>query len=120
MLNAVTVIFIVATMFAAGLGATVPALLGVFTNVPLLVLALIANMVVIPLIGWGLGALLGLPSAAFIALILVASSPGGPFGGETGHGPEGRRRRGRSDAGTARLRRQPHLRTDCQCHPHRR
>ncbi|OYP16253.1 bile acid:sodium symporter [Streptomyces sp. FBKL.4005] len=79
-LNAVTVIFIVATMFAAGLGATVPALLGVFTNVPLLVLALIANMVVIPLIGWGLGALLGLPSAAFIALILVASSPGGPFG----------------------------------------
>ncbi|MFF7371873.1 hypothetical protein [Streptomyces tricolor] len=43
-------------------------------------LALIANMVVIPLTGWGLGALLGLPSAAFIALILVASSPGGPFG----------------------------------------
>jgi BASS family bile acid:Na+ symporter len=79
-LNAVTVIFIVATMFAAGLGTTLPALRGVFTDGPLLSLALIANMVIIPLLGWGLGALLSLPSAAFIALILVASSPGGPFG----------------------------------------
>ncbi|MGP4087087.1 hypothetical protein [Streptomyces sp. KR55] len=79
-LNAVTVIFIAATMFAAGLGTTVPALRGVFTNVPLLLLALMANIVIIPLLGWGLGTLLGLPSAAFIALILVASSPGGPFG----------------------------------------
>ncbi|MEV6535766.1 bile acid:sodium symporter family protein [Streptomyces sp. NPDC048448] len=78
--NAVTVIFIAATMFAAGLGATIPALRGIFTNVPLLVLALLTNMVVIPLLGWGIGALFSLPSAAFIALVLVASSPGGPFG----------------------------------------
>ncbi|MEV6838378.1 hypothetical protein AB0N17_28360 [Streptomyces sp. NPDC051133] len=79
-LNAVTVIFIVATMFAAGLGATVPALRGVFTDVPLLLLALAANMVAVPLLGWGVGALFGLPPAAFVALVLVASSPGGPFG----------------------------------------
>ncbi|GGJ69917.1 bile acid:sodium symporter family protein [Streptomyces brasiliensis] len=79
-LNAVTVIFIAATMFAAGLGATVSALRGVFTNVPLLLLALIANMVIVPLLGWGIGALFSLPAASFIALILVASSPGGPFG----------------------------------------
>ncbi|MEV6055136.1 hypothetical protein [Streptomyces sp. NPDC052107] len=79
-LNAVTVIFIAATMFAAGLGATVPALRGVFTNVPLLLLALLANMVIIPLLGWGIGALLDLPSASLVALVLVASSPGGPFG----------------------------------------
>ncbi|WP_329293412.1 hypothetical protein [Streptomyces sp. NBC_01455] len=80
LVNAVTVIFIAATMFAAGLGATIPALRGIFTNVPLLVLALLTNMVVIPLLGWGIGALFSLPSAAFIALVLVASSPGGPFG----------------------------------------
>ncbi|MFF3782106.1 bile acid:sodium symporter family protein [Streptomyces sp. NPDC001933] len=79
-LNAVTVIFIAATMFAAGLRATVPALRGVFANVPLLLLALTANMMVIPLLGWGIGSLLGLPSASFTALILIASSPGGPFG----------------------------------------
>lgn len=79
-LNAVTVIFIAATMFAAGLGATVPALRGVFTNVPLLLLALLANMVIIPLLGWGIGTLLGLPPASLVALVLLASSPGGPFG----------------------------------------
>ncbi|MFD7406476.1 bile acid:sodium symporter family protein [Streptomyces sp. NPDC059866] len=79
-LNAVTVIFIMATMFAAGLGATIPALRGVFSNVPLLLLALLANMVIIPLLGWGIGTVLGLPSASFVALVLVASSPGGPFG----------------------------------------
>ncbi|MFJ5273862.1 bile acid:sodium symporter family protein [Streptomyces sp. NPDC088358] len=78
--NAVTVIFIAATMFTAGLGATVTALRGVFTDVPLLSLALLTNMVVVPLLGWGIGELFGLPSAAFIALVLVASSPGGPFG----------------------------------------
>ncbi|MFG2479570.1 bile acid:sodium symporter family protein [Streptomyces fagopyri] len=78
--NAVTVIFIAATMFTAGLGATVAALRSVLTNVPLLGLALIANMVAVPLLGWGIAALFGLPTAAFIALVLVASSPGGPFG----------------------------------------
>ncbi|MEU6089726.1 hypothetical protein ABZ865_23535 [Streptomyces sp. NPDC047085] len=78
--NAVTVIFIAATMFAAGLGATVAALRSLFTSVPLPALALLANMVVVPLLGWGIGALFGLPTAAFVALVLVASSPGGPFG----------------------------------------
>ncbi|MGW2086276.1 bile acid:sodium symporter family protein [Streptomyces sp. NPDC001880] len=79
-LNAVTVIFIATTMFAAGLRATVPALRGVFADVPLLLLALIANMIVIPLLGWGIGALFGLSTASYIALVLIASSPGGPFG----------------------------------------
>lgn len=73
-------IFIAATMFAAGLGATIAVLCGVFTDVPLLFLTLLTNMVVIPLLGWGIGALFSLPSAAFIALVLVASSPAGPFG----------------------------------------
>ncbi|MBL7496291.1 bile acid:sodium symporter [Frankia sp. CNm7] len=78
--NAITVIFIAATMFAAGLGATLPALRAVVSDVPLLPLALLANMVAVPLLGWGIGELLGLAAAPFIALVLVASSPGGPFG----------------------------------------
>lgn len=78
--NAITVIFIAATMFSAGLGATLPALRAVVSDVPLLLLALLANMVVVPLLGWGIGELLGLTAAPFIALVLVASSPGGPFG----------------------------------------
>ncbi|WP_327581616.1 bile acid:sodium symporter [Nonomuraea sp. NBC_00507] len=82
--NAVTVIFIAATMFAAGLGATLSALRVVFANVSLLMLVLVANLVAIPLLGWGLAALFGLPTAAFIALLLIASSPGGPFGAKLG------------------------------------
>ncbi|MFB7577036.1 hypothetical protein [Streptomyces sp. NPDC056165] len=78
--NAVTVIFIATTMFTAGLGATISALWGVFADFPLLLLALLGNLAVIPLLGWGLADLLGLPTASFIALVLVASSPGGPFG----------------------------------------
>ncbi|MFD1541832.1 bile acid:sodium symporter [Nonomuraea guangzhouensis] len=78
--NAITVIFIAATMFAAGLGTTLPALRAVFTDLPLLLLTVLANLVVVPLLGWGIAALFGLPAAGFIALVLVASSPGGPFG----------------------------------------
>ncbi|MEV0087358.1 hypothetical protein [Saccharopolyspora sp. NPDC050642] len=73
-------IFIAATMFAASLGTTISALQDIFADLPLLLLVLLGNLVVLPLLGWGIGALLGLPTAAFIALILVASSPGGPFG----------------------------------------
>ncbi|GED89879.1 bile acid:sodium symporter [Streptomyces sp. 6-11-2] len=60
--------------------ATSSALWGVFADFPLLLLALLGNLVIIPLLGWGLAELLGLPTASFIALVLVASSPGGPFG----------------------------------------
>src|SRR6266542_2500329 len=82
--HAVTVIFIAATMFAAGLGSTLAALRAAFTNVSLLLLVLLANLVVVPLLGWGLAALFHLTTAPFIALILTASSPGGPFGAKLG------------------------------------
>ncbi|GIE88402.1 bile acid:sodium symporter [Actinoplanes regularis] len=80
LLNAVTVVFIAATMFAAGLGATITALRRAFTDLPLLALVLAANLILIPLLGWGLAALFGLAAAPYVALVLVASSPGGPFG----------------------------------------
>lgn len=78
--NAVTVIFIATTMFAAGLGSTISELRDIVADLPLLLLALLGNLVIVPLLGWGIGVLLSLPTAAFIALILVAASPGGPFG----------------------------------------
>ncbi|MFF4796561.1 hypothetical protein ACFY2M_44745 [Streptomyces sp. NPDC001276] len=64
-----------------GLGATISALWVVFADFPLLLLALLGNLAVIPLFGRGLADLLGLPTASFIAPVLVASPPGGPFGG---------------------------------------
>ncbi|ACZ88418.1 bile acid:sodium symporter [Streptosporangium roseum] len=57
-----------------------PALRAVLANLPLLLLALLANLVLIPLLGWGLATLFALPAAGFVALVMVASSPGGPFG----------------------------------------
>ncbi|MFB6957022.1 PQQ-binding-like beta-propeller repeat protein [Streptomyces sp. NPDC056309] len=72
--NTVTVIFIATTMFTAGLGATISALWGVFADFPLLLLALLGNLAVIPLLGWGPADLLGLPTASVIALVLAASS----------------------------------------------
>ncbi|GGQ19890.1 bile acid:sodium symporter [Streptosporangium pseudovulgare] len=82
--NAVTVIFIAATMFAAGLGTTWPDLRAVLTDGPLLALVLLVNLVALPLLGWGIAALFGLPTPAFVALLLIASSPGGPFGAKLG------------------------------------
>ncbi|MGW4965315.1 hypothetical protein ACWEPL_49505 [Nonomuraea sp. NPDC004186] len=82
--NAVTVLFIAATMFAAGLGTTLPDLRAVLTNGLLLALVLLVNLVALPLLGWGVAALFGLPAPAFVALLLIASSPGGPFGAKLG------------------------------------
>ncbi|MEV7008128.1 bile acid:sodium symporter [Streptosporangium sp. NPDC051022] len=84
LLNAITVIFIAATMFAAGLGTTLSALRAILTAPLLLVLTLAANLVVVPLLGWGIAALFGLPTAAFVATVLIASSPGGPLGAKLG------------------------------------
>ncbi|MEU8204755.1 bile acid:sodium symporter [Streptosporangium sp. NPDC049046] len=84
LLTAITVIFIAATMFAAGLGTTLPALRAILTAPLLLVLALTANLIAVPLLGWGVATLFSLPTAAFVATVLIASSPGGPFGAKLG------------------------------------
>ena len=84
LLNAITVIFIGATMLAAGLGATLGVLRAAFSDWRLLVLVLLVNLAVIPLLGWGLAVVFGLATAPFIALLLIASSPGGPFGAKLG------------------------------------
>ncbi|MEV4090791.1 bile acid:sodium symporter family protein [Streptosporangium saharense] len=78
--NAITVIFIAVTMFAAGLATTLSALRAVLTDPRLPALAFLANLVAVPLLGWGIAVLFALPAAGFVALILVAASPGGPFG----------------------------------------
>jgi bile acid:Na+ symporter, BASS family len=78
--NIVLVVFVVSTMFAAGLGTTVAALKETFHHVGLVILVLVVNLVLVPLIGWGTAAALSLATPASIALILLASSPGAPFG----------------------------------------
>jgi bile acid:Na+ symporter, BASS family len=78
--NVVLVVFIASTMLAAGFGTRVADLVAVLRRGTLLALVLAANLVVVPLLGWGVAWLFGLSTAATIALLLVASSPGAPFG----------------------------------------
>jgi bile acid:Na+ symporter, BASS family len=80
LLNSVLVVFVVATMLSAGLRTEVSALVGVLRNGLLVVLVLLANLVVVPLLGLAVGKLFALASAGLVALVLVASSPGAPFG----------------------------------------
>ena len=79
-INILVVTFMVSTMFGAGLGTTVEAITGVFSNVPMLLLVLIANLVAIPALGWGLAEALNLGLAGYVAIVLTAASPGAPFG----------------------------------------
>jgi BASS family bile acid:Na+ symporter len=78
--NASLVIMIVATMFGAGLSTTLSALGGVFKNVWLVLLVLLAAFIIRPLVGWGTAALLSLAVPAYIAMLLLAACPGAPFG----------------------------------------
>src|SRR5947209_1828497 len=78
--NIVLVIMIVSTMFTAGLGITFEQLSKTFQNAWLVLLVLAANLIVVPLLGWGAAAIFSLATPAYIALVLIACSPGGPFG----------------------------------------
>ena len=78
--NAALITFIVAAMFAAGLSTTLSALGKVFRNIWLVVLVLLAAFVVRPLVGWGIAALMSLETPAYIAMLLLATCPGAPFG----------------------------------------
>ena len=79
LMNAVFLAFVVSTMFSVGLATTVPQLTAVLRNTRWLGGALLASLVAVPLIGWGLAEAFPLEGATFVALVLVASSPGAPF-----------------------------------------
>jgi len=78
--SVVLVVFIVSMMLAAGLSATIASLGQVFRRFWLVILVLVVNFVLIPLLGWGIAELFALATPAFIAMVLVACSPGAPFG----------------------------------------
>ena len=63
LLNVVTVAFIVTTMLAAGMASRLSAIARLARDLPLVALAAVANLVLIPMLGWGLGAAFGLGAA---------------------------------------------------------
>ena len=76
----VLVVFVVSMMLAAGLSTTVTALGQVFRRFWMVILVLIVNFVLVPLLGWGIAELFALTTPAYVALVLLACSPGAPFG----------------------------------------
>ncbi len=80
--NVSLVVMIAGTMFAAGLATTLSALGGVFKNIWLLVLVLLAGLVVRPLVGWGAAELFALSEPDYVAMLLLAACAGAPFGAQ--------------------------------------
>lgn len=78
--NIVLVIFIVTTMLSAGFNTTFEQLRNVFRRWPLVAMVVFVGFVVRPLVGWGTAEIFDLATPAFIAMVLLYSCPGAPFG----------------------------------------
>ncbi len=78
--NVILVVFIVSTMLSAGFNTTFEQLTTVFKQWQLLIAVVAVGFVVRPLVGWGTAELFSLATPAFVAMVLVWSCPGAPFG----------------------------------------
>ena len=78
--NIVLVVFIASTMLSAGFSTTLHQLGTVLRRWPLVLSVVVVAFLVRPLLGWGSAELFGLSTAAFVAMVLVWSCPGAPFG----------------------------------------
>jgi len=78
--NTVLVVFIVATMLNAGFNTTFEQIATALSRVRLVAAVLVVAFVVRPLIGWGTAELFALATPAFVAMALLWSAPGAPYG----------------------------------------
>ena len=78
--NIVLVVFIVSTMLSAGFNTTLEQLATGFRTWQLVAIVVIVGFVVRPLVGWGAAEVFDLATPAFIAMVLLWSCPGAPFG----------------------------------------
>ncbi len=72
-------VFVLSSMLAMGLSLTIPQILEPLKNVRLVIVALLANFVAVPLLAWGVGSVLNLDTDLYTGLILVATAAGAPF-----------------------------------------
>ena len=70
---------IVGSMLGMGLGLTMTQIIQPLKNARLVVLALLANFVLVPLLAWGIGMILPLEDALKVGLMVLALSAGAPF-----------------------------------------
>ena len=74
-----TLVFVLSSMLATGLGLTVSEIITPLRNTRLVVLSLLANFVVMPLAAVGLAALLRLDQPLGVGLLLLGTAAGAPF-----------------------------------------
>lgn len=73
------VIFVVTSMLAMGLSLTIPQILQPLKNIRLVVLALVANFVLVPALAYAILLVFPLEQGLGIGLILLATAAGAPF-----------------------------------------
>ena len=71
--------FIVSSMLAMGFSLTVPQIIAPLKNVRLVVLALALNFVAVPLLVWGIQAVMDLDQDIYTGLVLIGTAAGAPF-----------------------------------------
>jgi len=72
-------VFVVSSMLAMGLSLTVGQIVDPLRSARLVLIALAANFVAVPLVGWGIGELLSLDEGLAIGLTIMATAAGAPF-----------------------------------------
>jgi len=78
-LNVAVLAFVITSMLAMGFSLTIPQIVEPLKNARLVVLALAANFVLVPLVAWGLTAALDLKDGYEVGLLIMATAAGAPF-----------------------------------------
>src|SRR5687767_8591396 len=78
-ISVATLIFVLSSMLATGLGLTVSEIITPLRNVRLVVLSLLANFVVMPLAAVALTSLFRLDQPLGVGLLLLGTAAGAPF-----------------------------------------
>lgn len=76
--NLAILTFVLASMISLGLSLTVPQILAPLAELPMVGMTLIANIVVAPLLAWGIATPLGLDQPLTLGLILLGVAAGAP------------------------------------------
>ena len=77
--NIFTLLFVVTTMLAMGLSLTIPQIIGPLKNARLVIMALVANFVIVPAAAFILSRLIPMESEFQIGLLLLGTAAGAPF-----------------------------------------
>ena len=72
-------VFVLSSMLAMGFGLTVPQILEPLRNWKLMLIALAANFIAVPILAYLIDLVLNLDESLFIGLVIIATAAGAPF-----------------------------------------